>query len=144
MLRHFLTDDVFQSGIVRYLRKYSYKNAQNQDLWDSLANVWTQITLSVLHTVWSFDIILTKEIKRHLNLKKLSKVFSYNYRNGWELSVLNYSELKQKSFYIFLVFCLAPLKIRPRMTRQVYFIPLLDFWFMFLLLPGSCCFPFLS
>uniref|UniRef100_A0AAQ5WXI2 Aminopeptidase n=1 Tax=Amphiprion ocellaris TaxID=80972 RepID=A0AAQ5WXI2_AMPOC len=38
MLRHFLTDEVFQSGIVRYLRKYSYKNAHNQDLWDSLAN----------------------------------------------------------------------------------------------------------
>uniref|UniRef100_G3P5P3 Aminopeptidase n=1 Tax=Gasterosteus aculeatus aculeatus TaxID=481459 RepID=G3P5P3_GASAC len=38
MLRHFLTDDVFQRGIVRYLRKYSYRNAHNQDLWDSLAN----------------------------------------------------------------------------------------------------------
>uniref|UniRef100_A0A8C5BMV9 Aminopeptidase n=1 Tax=Gadus morhua TaxID=8049 RepID=A0A8C5BMV9_GADMO len=38
MLRHFLTDEVFQSGIVRYLRKFSYGNAQNQDLWDSLAN----------------------------------------------------------------------------------------------------------
>uniref|UniRef100_A0A671VTL7 Aminopeptidase n=1 Tax=Sparus aurata TaxID=8175 RepID=A0A671VTL7_SPAAU len=34
MLRHFLTEDVFQSGIVRYLRKYSYRNAHNQDLWD--------------------------------------------------------------------------------------------------------------
>uniref|UniRef100_A0A669BIX0 Aminopeptidase n=1 Tax=Oreochromis niloticus TaxID=8128 RepID=A0A669BIX0_ORENI len=46
MLRHFLTDEVFQRGIVRYLRKYSYKNAHNQDLWDSLANVRTQITLT--------------------------------------------------------------------------------------------------
>ncbi|KAM3867544.1 endoplasmic reticulum aminopeptidase 2 [Diretmus argenteus] len=42
MLRHFLTDDVFQSGIVRYLRKYSYSNAQNQDLWDSLANTCSE------------------------------------------------------------------------------------------------------
>uniref|UniRef100_A0A3Q3JAP8 Aminopeptidase n=1 Tax=Monopterus albus TaxID=43700 RepID=A0A3Q3JAP8_MONAL len=39
MLRHFLTDEVFQSGIVRYLRKYSYRNAHNQDLWDSLTNL---------------------------------------------------------------------------------------------------------
>lgn len=38
MLRHFLTDEVFQSGIVRYLHKYSYTNAKNQDLWDSLSN----------------------------------------------------------------------------------------------------------
>uniref|UniRef100_A0AAQ5YVC0 Aminopeptidase n=1 Tax=Amphiprion ocellaris TaxID=80972 RepID=A0AAQ5YVC0_AMPOC len=42
MLRHFLTDEVFQSGIVRYLRKYSYKNAHNQDLWDSLANTCSE------------------------------------------------------------------------------------------------------
>lgn len=42
MLRHFLSDDMFQRGIVRYLRKYSYRNALNQDLWDSLANVWTR------------------------------------------------------------------------------------------------------
>ncbi|XP_035513793.1 endoplasmic reticulum aminopeptidase 2 [Morone saxatilis] len=42
MLRHFLSDDVFQSGIVRYLRKYSYRNAHNQDLWDSLANTCSE------------------------------------------------------------------------------------------------------
>ncbi|XP_074525912.1 endoplasmic reticulum aminopeptidase 2 [Halichoeres trimaculatus] len=42
MLRHFLTDDVFQSGIVRYLRKYSYRNTHNQDLWDSLANTCSE------------------------------------------------------------------------------------------------------
>ncbi|CAL8335416.1 unnamed protein product [Gadus morhua 'NCC'] len=42
MLRHFLTDEVFQSGIVRYLRKFSYGNAQNQDLWDSLANTCSE------------------------------------------------------------------------------------------------------
>ncbi|XP_035494571.1 endoplasmic reticulum aminopeptidase 2 [Scophthalmus maximus] len=42
MLRHFLTDDVFQRGIVRYLRKFSYKNAHNQDLWDSMANTCSE------------------------------------------------------------------------------------------------------
>ncbi|XP_030272805.1 endoplasmic reticulum aminopeptidase 2 [Sparus aurata] len=42
MLRHFLTEDVFQSGIVRYLRKYSYRNAHNQDLWDSLTNTCSE------------------------------------------------------------------------------------------------------
>ncbi|XP_061585050.1 endoplasmic reticulum aminopeptidase 2 isoform X2 [Cololabis saira] len=42
MLRHFLNDEVFQSGIVRYLRKYSYRNAQNQDLWDSLVNTCSE------------------------------------------------------------------------------------------------------
>lgn len=42
MLRHFLTDEVFQSGIVRYLRKYSYRNAKNQDLWDSLSSTCSE------------------------------------------------------------------------------------------------------
>lgn len=42
MLRHFLTEDVFQSGIVRYLRKHSYQNAENQDLWDALSNTCSE------------------------------------------------------------------------------------------------------
>ncbi|KFV74064.1 Endoplasmic reticulum aminopeptidase 2, partial [Struthio camelus australis] len=39
MLRNFLTEEVFRNGIIRYLKKHSYKNAKNKDLWDSLANV---------------------------------------------------------------------------------------------------------
>ena len=61
MLRHFLTHDVYQRGIVRYLRKYSYKNAHNQDLWDSLTNVWAQTTFNVQLTVWSSVILLEKK-----------------------------------------------------------------------------------
>ncbi|NXA49531.1 ERAP2 aminopeptidase, partial [Nothocercus julius] len=37
MLRNFLTEEVFQDGIIHYLKKHSYKNAKNKDLWDSLA-----------------------------------------------------------------------------------------------------------
>ncbi|XP_063051183.1 endoplasmic reticulum aminopeptidase 2 isoform X2 [Engraulis encrasicolus] len=42
MLRHFLTDEVFQSGIVRYLKRFRYRNARNEDLWDSLANTCSE------------------------------------------------------------------------------------------------------
>ncbi|XP_062873522.1 endoplasmic reticulum aminopeptidase 2 [Trichomycterus rosablanca] len=42
MLRHFLTDNVFQSGIVRYLKKFRYKNAKNEDLWNSLVNTCSE------------------------------------------------------------------------------------------------------
>ncbi|XP_010864060.3 endoplasmic reticulum aminopeptidase 2 [Esox lucius] len=42
MLRQYMTDKVFQSGIVRYLRRYIYGNARNQDLWDSLANTCSE------------------------------------------------------------------------------------------------------
>uniref|UniRef100_A0A8D3DQ48 Aminopeptidase n=1 Tax=Scophthalmus maximus TaxID=52904 RepID=A0A8D3DQ48_SCOMX len=46
MLRHFLTDDVFQRGIVRYLRKFSYKNAHNQDLWDISTRLGSRVLIS--------------------------------------------------------------------------------------------------
>ncbi|XP_072520732.1 endoplasmic reticulum aminopeptidase 1b [Salminus brasiliensis] len=36
MLREFLTPDVFKSGIVRYLKQYSYQNTVNTHLWESL------------------------------------------------------------------------------------------------------------
>ncbi|XP_067838981.1 endoplasmic reticulum aminopeptidase 2 [Heptranchias perlo] len=42
MLRNFLTEEVFQRGLVHYLRKYSYRNAKNEDLWNSMANTCTK------------------------------------------------------------------------------------------------------
>ncbi|XP_020388085.1 endoplasmic reticulum aminopeptidase 2 isoform X2 [Rhincodon typus] len=42
MLRNFLTEEVFQRGLVHYLRKHSYRNAKNEDLWNSMANTCTE------------------------------------------------------------------------------------------------------
>ncbi|XP_051924775.1 endoplasmic reticulum aminopeptidase 1b [Hippocampus zosterae] len=39
MLKNFLTPDVFEVGILRYLKRYSYKNTANSHLWESLTNV---------------------------------------------------------------------------------------------------------
>ncbi|XP_023658798.2 endoplasmic reticulum aminopeptidase 2-like isoform X1 [Paramormyrops kingsleyae] len=38
MLRDFLSEEVFRSGITRYLKLYSYQNAKSNDLWNSIAN----------------------------------------------------------------------------------------------------------
>uniref|UniRef100_A0A3Q2YPF2 Aminopeptidase n=1 Tax=Hippocampus comes TaxID=109280 RepID=A0A3Q2YPF2_HIPCM len=38
MLKDFLTPDVFEVGILRYLKRYSYKNTANSHLWESLTN----------------------------------------------------------------------------------------------------------
>ncbi|KAJ8405595.1 hypothetical protein AAFF_G00315750 [Aldrovandia affinis] len=38
MLRDFLSEEVFQRGIIRYLKKYSYSNARSADLWNTVAN----------------------------------------------------------------------------------------------------------
>lgn len=39
MLRDFMTPDVFEIGIIRYLKRYSYQNTVNSHLWESLTNV---------------------------------------------------------------------------------------------------------
>ncbi|XP_009702186.1 PREDICTED: endoplasmic reticulum aminopeptidase 1, partial [Cariama cristata] len=39
MLRDYLTADVFKAGLVQYLRKYSYQNTRNEDLWNSMTSV---------------------------------------------------------------------------------------------------------
>lgn len=39
MLKDFLSEEKFQKGIIHYLKKFSYRNAKNDDLWNSLSNV---------------------------------------------------------------------------------------------------------
>ncbi|XP_061874076.1 leucyl-cystinyl aminopeptidase isoform X3 [Colius striatus] len=46
MLRHYLTKDVFQAGIVVYLHNHNYGSAQSDDLWDSMNEI-TNGTLDV-------------------------------------------------------------------------------------------------
>uniref|UniRef100_A0A8D2AVG2 Aminopeptidase n=1 Tax=Sciurus vulgaris TaxID=55149 RepID=A0A8D2AVG2_SCIVU len=38
MLKDFLGEEKFQEGVIHYLKKFSYKNAKNDDLWSSLSN----------------------------------------------------------------------------------------------------------
>lgn len=80
MLRHFLTDEAFQSGIVRYLRKFRYKNAKNEDLWDSLTNVCYALFST---STFLFSIILFWMCKMQvLNLTWVNTLFIDMLR-GW-------------------------------------------------------------
>uniref|UniRef100_A0A8C6CUI2 Aminopeptidase n=1 Tax=Moschus moschiferus TaxID=68415 RepID=A0A8C6CUI2_MOSMO len=38
MLKDFLSEETFRKGIIHYLKKFSYRNAKNDDLWHSLSN----------------------------------------------------------------------------------------------------------
>lgn len=42
MLRDFLTPEVFEIGIIRYLKRYSYQNTVNSHLWESLTDVCSE------------------------------------------------------------------------------------------------------
>lgn len=55
MLREFLSPEAFKLGIVRYLKRYSYQNTINSNLWESLTNVSTRNAMhATLHqTVWA-------------------------------------------------------------------------------------------
>ncbi|XP_067425200.1 endoplasmic reticulum aminopeptidase 2-like isoform X2 [Emydura macquarii macquarii] len=46
MLQDFLSKAVFQKGIIHYLKKYSYRNAKNDDLWYSMANTCSESDFS--------------------------------------------------------------------------------------------------
>nr|XP_005899356.1 PREDICTED: endoplasmic reticulum aminopeptidase 2 isoform X2 [Bos mutus] len=38
MLKDFLSEETFRKGIIHYLKKFTYRNAKNDDLWHSLSN----------------------------------------------------------------------------------------------------------
>uniref|UniRef100_A0A8C1M7J0 Aminopeptidase n=1 Tax=Cyprinus carpio TaxID=7962 RepID=A0A8C1M7J0_CYPCA len=52
MLRNFLTNEGFQSGIIRYLHRFKYSNARNEDLWDSLIK---HIDLKKMMYTWTLQ-----------------------------------------------------------------------------------------
>ncbi|KAM8960792.1 endoplasmic reticulum aminopeptidase 1 [Pelodytes ibericus] len=39
MLRDYMGAESFEAGIVHYLHRYSYRNAKNEDLWDSMTDI---------------------------------------------------------------------------------------------------------
>ncbi|XP_034296605.1 endoplasmic reticulum aminopeptidase 1 [Pantherophis guttatus] len=39
MLQDYLSPEIFQAGLVKYLLRFSYQNTKNKDLWDSLSDV---------------------------------------------------------------------------------------------------------
>ena len=43
MLENFLTEEVFQTGINSFLKRFSYDNAVTQDLWDELTKAWKSL-----------------------------------------------------------------------------------------------------
>lgn len=48
MLKDFLSEEKFKKGIIHYLKKFSYRNAKNDDLWSSLSNVSSLLSYSRL------------------------------------------------------------------------------------------------
>uniref|UniRef100_A0A672RLQ4 Endoplasmic reticulum aminopeptidase 1-like n=1 Tax=Sinocyclocheilus grahami TaxID=75366 RepID=A0A672RLQ4_SINGR len=53
MLREFLTPDAFKLGIVRYLKRYSYQNTVNSNLWESLTN--DELDVKAMMETWTLQ-----------------------------------------------------------------------------------------
>ncbi|XP_016356566.1 endoplasmic reticulum aminopeptidase 2-like [Sinocyclocheilus anshuiensis] len=74
MLRNFLTNEGFQSGIIRYLRRFRYSNARNEDLWDSLIKTCSEEDFTAGEYCYS-STQATKNAYRfageHIDLKKM-------------------------------------------------------------------------
>uniref|UniRef100_A0AAR2JF60 Aminopeptidase n=1 Tax=Pygocentrus nattereri TaxID=42514 RepID=A0AAR2JF60_PYGNA len=68
MLREFLTPDHFKSGIVRYLKQYSYQNTVNTHLWESLITVSEKLDVKAMMETWTLQEgfpLVTVEVKGH-------------------------------------------------------------------------------
>ncbi|XP_028661573.1 endoplasmic reticulum aminopeptidase 2-like [Erpetoichthys calabaricus] len=79
MLRSYLSKDVFQSGIVRYLRKYSYRNAKNEDLWNSMANTCSDEDFTSGEFCYSSNQAFKNRYKyggEHLDLKTMMNTWT--------------------------------------------------------------------
>ncbi|XP_055017294.1 endoplasmic reticulum aminopeptidase 1b isoform X2 [Boleophthalmus pectinirostris] len=50
MLQDFLSPEAFEIGIIRYLKKYSYQNTVNSDLWESLTDICNSDVLDLRQT----------------------------------------------------------------------------------------------
>ncbi|XP_016428840.1 endoplasmic reticulum aminopeptidase 2-like [Sinocyclocheilus rhinocerous] len=74
MLRNFLTSEGFQTGIIRYLRRFRYSNARNEDLWDSLIKTCSEEDFTAGEYCYS-STQATKNAYRfageHIDLKKM-------------------------------------------------------------------------
>uniref|UniRef100_A0A8C9VGY1 Aminopeptidase n=1 Tax=Scleropages formosus TaxID=113540 RepID=A0A8C9VGY1_SCLFO len=55
MLRDFLTPEVFKRGIIRYLRRYSYQNTVNAQLWESFASVGDGLDVHEMMDTWTLQ-----------------------------------------------------------------------------------------
>lgn len=47
MLEYAIGSDVFRDGIRAYLKKYEYKNARTQDLWNEIQNVLNDVSIEL-------------------------------------------------------------------------------------------------
>ena len=57
MIENFMTEDKLKLGVSNYLKKFEYSNAETQDLWQSLSEVWTDstkdLTISEIMESWT-------------------------------------------------------------------------------------------
>ncbi|MFL2665500.1 MAG: M1 family metallopeptidase [Dehalococcoidia bacterium] len=54
MLEQFLGEEVFRNGIVHYLKKYSYKNTETDDLWNAIENKSAEPVNQIMNS-WIFQ-----------------------------------------------------------------------------------------
>ncbi|XP_052448067.1 endoplasmic reticulum aminopeptidase 2-like [Carassius gibelio] len=95
MLRNFLTNEGFQSGIIRYLRRFSYSNARNEDLWDSLIKTCSEEEFTAGEYCYS-STQATKNAYHfageHIDLKEM--MYTWTLQKGIPLITVKWKERK--------------------------------------------------
>ena len=71
MLKDFLSEETFRKGIIHYLKKFTYRNAKNDDLWHSLSNVSHRLSYRRLLVSLNSDKLIMKAFKEPGGLQSM-------------------------------------------------------------------------
>ena len=71
MLKDFLSEETFRKGIIHYLKKFTYRNAKNDDLWHSLSNVSHRLSYRRLLVSLNSEKLIMKAYKEPGRLQSM-------------------------------------------------------------------------
>ncbi|XP_024062468.1 endoplasmic reticulum aminopeptidase 2 [Terrapene carolina triunguis] len=103
MLQDFLSEAVFQKGIIHYLKKYSYRNAKNNDLWNSMANTCSESHFSSGNFCYTASRPLSSTFSRTGKLTEIEEMMNtWTFQKGIPLVLVKFEgntlRLRQERF----------------------------------------------
>ncbi len=93
MIEHYVGEANFRRGLKEYLKKFAYKNAQGQDLWDAISKASTMPVSSMVQT-WlkqpGFPLVDVKQTDYGINVSQSRYLLEHKSRQGkglWHIPI---------------------------------------------------------
>uniref|UniRef100_A0A6A7G5G9 Aminopeptidase n=3 Tax=Hirondellea gigas TaxID=1518452 RepID=A0A6A7G5G9_9CRUS len=111
MLNNYLTPEVFRQGIVHYLKRFSYRNTQTEDLWQALSEI-SKVDVKSFMEKWTskigYPVVTVEEIddsKDEISLRLTQSRFLANGKKAsddtiWSINVVMRSPNGEQKFLL--------------------------------------------